>query len=397
MKSIKKTGVQYGKRRTTSALGFSLIELLVALGIFVTMSLGAMSLVKQHVPLAATVQNQVGLNIALSNVIAQIQSDGVNAGSGFEQQLANNDFPLGMTIINCGDVQNGCNNAAGNDTLNIIAMDLNTPAAPITDMAGNLTNPNNVSSQSCSFSTNTTIYITIPPQLLISSSPVTPAAWAAHYNTGDYILLVDENNSGNQLTTTQLTGPAQVVSTTPAVISLQIKPTTAAGVSQTTGPGSADPFFITSDKNSARLTSVFCGTNNALAMRISPTGMVTYSVDANNNLLRNGVVLAPNIVSFKIGAWAFNTGSSADQSSYLFNAPNTPPSSGCLPQPGNDCGYENDWPLIRSVLIAVVGRTQSNPTNPFRNSFDGGPYQVQAATTILNPRSLSMNDNQYTQ
>lgn len=373
--------------------GFSLVELLVALGVFLVLSLGAVTLVKQHVPLASIVQNQVSLNIALSNVIAQIQSDGVNAGAGYFQQLNNSDNPLGLTVINCGDPNNGCSNAAGNDILNILAMDPNTPAVPATDSAGNTTvdltkNP----PMGCSQSNSNTNNVFLLPN---PTSTITPAALAALYNTGDYIFLLNANAQGvNTFTTTQLTGPGKVSTTNPNVVVLPIKATDANGVSLTFGPGSADPLYITKDQGNNRLANTFCYSNpNSMVMRILPSAMVTYSVDGNGNLLRNGVVLSSNIVSFKVGAWAATTGSNQDQSSYLFNAPNNPPSGGCQPVPGNDCGYNNDWPLIRSVLVTVVGRTNPNPANPFRNSFDGGAYQVQAATTILNPRNLSMRDN----
>jgi prepilin-type N-terminal cleavage/methylation domain-containing protein len=386
---MKRTYVQRGKRQRAES-GFSLVELLVALAVFLILSLGAVTLVKQHVPLASTVQNQVSLNIALSNVIAQIQSDAVNAGAGYYQQLNNSDNPLGMTVVNCGDPDNGCTNAAGNDILNILAMDPNTPAVPATDSSGNtVVNTGLNPPTGCSQSNSSNIF------LLPNPTTITPAALAALYNTGDYIFLLNANaQGGNTFTTTQLTGPGKVSTTNPNVVQLPIRPTDVNGISLSFGPGSADPLYITKDQGNNRLANTFCYSNpNSMVMRILPSAMVTYSADGNGNLLRNGVVLSPNIVSFKVGAWAATTGSSQDQSSYLFNAPNRPPSGGCVPAPGNDCGYANDWPLIRSVLVTVVGKTNSNPTNPFRNSFDGGPYQVQAATTILNPRNLSMRDN----
>jgi hypothetical protein len=32
----------------------------------------------------------------------------------------------------------------------------------------------------------------------------------------------------------------------------------------------------------------------------------------------------------------------------------------------------------------------SDPSNNFRNKLDGGPYQVQKISVVINPRNLSM-------
>jgi prepilin-type N-terminal cleavage/methylation domain-containing protein len=368
--------------RTKPPAGFSLIELLIALAIFLIISMGAVTLVQQHVPLATTVQNQVNLNIALGNVIAQMQSDAINAGSGYYQQLNNTDNPIGVTVLNCGNVTTGCTGTSGSDTLNLIAIDPNTPAAPATDSSGHQTGTPPVS---CSVTNSSDVYL-YPP------TGTTAAALAADYHSGDYILLLSLNTSGNQFTTTKVTGTPTVVG---SVVQLPITATLSTGVATAFGAGTGDPFYITADLNTARLTDTFCyGSPNSssLVLRILPSSMITYTV-SGGNLTRNGVVLASNIVSFKVGVWAINTGSSADQSSYLFNAPSSPPSSGCVPTASTNCGFLNDWPLIRSIMITVIGKTPPNPTNHFRNTFDGGAYQVQAATTILNPRNLSMRDN----
>jgi len=385
---MKKTYKQLNKAASGQpAAGFSLIELLIALAIFLIISLGAVTLVQQHVPLATTVQNQVSLNIALGNVIAQLQSDAINAGSGYYQQLNQSDYPIAATVLNCGTYSPpGCTSAGGNDTLNLIAMDPNTPATPATDSSGNKTGTPPVS---CSVTTNSSIY-------LYPQSPTSAATLAADYHSGDYILLLSLASSGNQFTTTQLTAAPTVSG---SVVKLPITPTSATqpGFATAMGPGTADPFYITADQNTSRLTGTFCfgpdpTSVSSLVMRILPSSMITYTV-SGGNLTRNGVVLAPNIVAFKVGVWAINTASTEDQSSYLFNAPQLPPSSGCVPNATNNCGFQNDWPLIRSIMVTVIGKTTPNPANRFRNTFDGGAYQVQAATTILNPRNMSMRDN----
>ena len=56
------------KQSCRRSRGFSLIELMVAMGIFIVIGGAAVSLVKKHVPLVSSQQNQVGLNISMRNV-----------------------------------------------------------------------------------------------------------------------------------------------------------------------------------------------------------------------------------------------------------------------------------------------------------------------------------------
>jgi hypothetical protein len=43
----------------------------------------------------------------------------------------------------------------------------------------------------------------------------------------------------------------------------------------------------------------------------------------------------------------------------------------------------------------MIGRTNPNPdpSYTFRNTFDGGPYQVLDSTVVINPRNMTMNGN----
>ena len=83
--------------------------------------------------------------------------------------------------------------------------------------------------------------------------------------------------------------------------------------------------------------------------------------------------LADQVIGFKVGAsiWGGPAGYSFDSSSYAY-----------------------DWTLVRAVRIAVVGRTSpiTDPSVNYHNSFDQGPYHVQAISVVINPRNLSMND-----
>ena len=53
-----------------------------------------------------------------------------------------------------------------------------------------------------------------------------------------------------------------------------------------------------------------------------------------------------------------------------------------------------NFSLVRAVRISLIGRTapNQNATYTFRNSFDGGSYQVQGIAIVVNPRNMSMND-----
>ncbi|MBI3669729.1 MAG: hypothetical protein HY237_08120, partial [Acidobacteria bacterium] len=53
-----------------------------------------------------------------------------------------------------------------------------------------------------------------------------------------------------------------------------------------------------------------------------------------------------------------------------------------------------DYTLVRAVRVSLIGRTPpvTDPTFKFRNTFDGGPYQIQGLSVVVNPRNLSMKD-----
>jgi hypothetical protein len=91
-------------------------------------------------------------------------------------------------------------------------------------------------------------------------------------------------------------------------------------------------------------------------------------------------VIAEQVIGFKVGAATWNDATSTSSETYHFNP--------------NDIGYYNDFTLVRSVRISLIGRTNPDPdpTYTFRNTFDGGPYQVVGATVVVNPRNMSMND-----
>lgn len=376
MKNSKQSFLSVFRR---SSSGFSLVELLVAMFIFLIISAAAIRLVQKHVPMATTQQNQAALNFNIRNAVSQMQIDVVNAGTGYYAGANIPAWPIGITILNCGDIVNGCAALAGGgncfnpltltygqacfDTLNIIASDPSVPPSHPSDIGAN-----------CVSTTSSTLF----------ANPVgseTTAQLASAFHNGDELLIV--KSDGSQMTTAVLTKDGSVSGNK---VQLQHNPTGA------DGSNTSDPFGIANATDSNKLGTQFCTTDWILKISV-----ITYSVDASNpanpQLVRsiNGfapVVIADQIIGFKVGAMTWNTTANDDQSTYLFNAPALPPSSGCTQM----CGYQNDWSLIRAVLVSVIGRTAAAPADPFRNAFDGGPYKVQSVSVVINPRNLSMND-----
>jgi hypothetical protein len=328
---------------------------MVAMAIFLVVGGAAVELAKKHVPLFTSQQNQTGLNLAMRNGVAQMQIDVVNAGTGYYQGVNIPSWPIGITVLNSAP-GTGCFDAATNtytstcfDTLNVIAMDQNTPPSNPSDIGAN-----------CVSTTSSSLFVT-------PVGATTLAQLAADFHSGDQLLIV--KSDGSQMTTTILTSDGQV---TGGKVKLAHNPTGADGTNTTT----ADPLALTNTADSNKLGVQFCNTDWVL--RLAP---ITYSVDASDptdpKLVRtqNGQpsVIAEQIIGFKVGASIWN---GTTDNTYSFDA----------------ASYNHDWSLIRSVRVSMIGRTQTDMGNTFRNSFDGGPYKIQSISVVINPRNLSMND-----
>jgi len=96
-----KKALRTGNKIKTSH-GFTLIELMVAMTIFLIIGAAAMSLFKQHASLFTTQQGEVGLNMGLRNALQQIQTDAVQAGNGFYNGGATqtSNTPAGVSVQN---------------------------------------------------------------------------------------------------------------------------------------------------------------------------------------------------------------------------------------------------------------------------------------------------------
>ena len=71
----------------TQAPGFSLMELMVAMAVFLVVGGAAVNLFRRHVPLFTQQQSQATVNVAMRNAAAQMQTDLANAGTGYYQGI----------------------------------------------------------------------------------------------------------------------------------------------------------------------------------------------------------------------------------------------------------------------------------------------------------------------
>jgi prepilin-type N-terminal cleavage/methylation domain-containing protein len=351
--------------------GFTLVEMLVAAFVTVLIFGAALSLFAKHAPLFNKQQNMAALNIQIRNAVAQLQLDTINAGSGYYQGINIPDFPIGLTIQN--NTTTPCNTPSTFtygpncfDQLNIIAVDSSAPPSHPTDTGNN-----------CASSTSSVVFAN-------PISPTTTAQLAGDFHSGDQILLV--TSDGSQMTSVVLTKDGSVSG---SKVQLQHNPTGA------NGTNASDPAFITVNPNN-KLGTTFCSTDWIL--KISP---ITYKVDTSTpsdpKLIReqpsgsaNDVVVAEQLVGFKLGAIIWNSCTPActsdDGSTYNYDSSTYSNSSG---------SQAYNFSLIRSVQMEVIARTNPNPdpTYVYRNGFDGGPYQIQSVSIVVNPRNLTMSNH----
>jgi len=137
--------------------GFSLIELMIAMALFLVIGGTVVSLVRMHMPLFNTTQNQAQINISLRNAVAQLQMEAVNAGSGYTPLNPMPASPVGLTIGT--KASNTCKTtgtyvAACFDSLTLISADGTVPPlTPSKDTLGTVQLDTNV---------NGTLYLTWP-------------------------------------------------------------------------------------------------------------------------------------------------------------------------------------------------------------------------------------------
>jgi prepilin-type N-terminal cleavage/methylation domain-containing protein len=377
---------------------FSLIELMVAMAIFLLVGSSLFVLFSHQQTNANQQQGLVGLNIGIRNAIGQLQLDLANAGTGYYVGVNIPSYPVGVTIANnvpasgtsCYDVGTSTYTAKCFDQLNILtAANSTTPPYPV-----NATNQNGGTSgtANCSDTSTGVAYGQ-------AAAGLTLAQTAANYKQGDQLLLFNSQgsspllgtSSGRLMTAVILTQPPTVVG--PAIV-FTFNPTNADGTN--TGPNwqTNDPLDIAACSGGPcpslnSFGNQFCGT--AWILKLNP---ISYFVDISNpndpQLIRKqagvSAVVMDQVIGFKVGATIWNSKQDSREAKYQYD------SSAYTVSNTGDSAYM--FSLVRSVRASLIGRTQpsSDPSFTFRNAFDGGPYQVQGASVVVNPRNLSMND-----
>jgi len=368
--------------------GFSLIELMVALSVFLVVGGAAVALIRRHAPLFNTAQNQTTMNITLRNAVAQLQMEVVNAGTGFAGATPTTFSPIGATftkaaIPNCNATANyvaGCF-----DRLSLVSVDTSLPQlrpwADVNSITGATVPPTPVDT------TNTTFYLTSP----LGGTKAQYDAWAKQLTAGSELMFVKGGTDVPSISIIVLSADAvssgtYIQVTTNAGTKTLNNCVNEAGVqAPATGiPPAVDPLQIYDDGECYRFTGSF---DSSLDYVIRVFASATYSVDTsvagNPKLIRTGAtggidVIAEQIVGFSVGAWS-----------------NWRPNVGAPPvgYASDPASFKNDWASIRSLQIQLIARTQPNSDNPssFKNSYDQGPYQVQGISVVINPRNLNTN------
>jgi len=376
--------------------GFSLLELVVAMAIFLLVSAAALVLFSRQQTNANSQQGFVGLTIGLRNATAQLQLDLANAGTGPYSGYTLPTWPIGVTVVNnvvaagtsCYNSTTGTYGTNCFDQLNILEADPNVPPILMTDStrAAGL--------QNLPSTTGGVAYGQ-------AASGQTLATTASYYHQGDQLLLM--KSDGSKMTTVVLTAAPTVYNS--AAVKFTFSATNSDG-SNSTGTnfnyGSTtvanDPLDITacgggvtSCAAATNFTTSFCGSD--WIFKLAP---VIYYVNSANALVRvkggTTAVIMEQVIGFKLGATIWNSvnnnytwGTSYyfyDASKYNINGGAGSPDSPYL------------FSLVRSVRVSLIGRTQppNDPSFTFTNAFDGGRYLVQGASVIVSPRNLSMND-----
>jgi len=421
--------------------GFSLVELLVASAVFLLIAKVAFDLFAKQQVSSEVVQGQVGLNMALRNAATQLEVDLANAGSYSYQGPNVPSWPVGVSIVNnwvnsgssCYTASTNTYGASCFDQINIIAAadPSVAPAIYATDHTGG-TNATNCFNTRTGLGSNP-----VAPGIawgLSGAAPWTLATTAAAFHSGDQLLFV--NSTGTVMTSVVLTANASVVG---SAVKFNFQPNaTLAQLPASNGNNYLgynlhvnDPLDITTCTHTTDSATNPCsaaqqpGTGQSAIgnlgeqfcygdwiVKLAP---ITYKVDTTTNpadpaltRTQNGVTstVMDQVVGFKIGAAIWNAPFSTDGTDLTPCNPNNPSASGICPFVYNAAYYNingtggtydqaYNFTLVRAVRISLIGRSTPNydPNYKIRNTFDGGPYQVQSMAVTVNPRDLSMNDN----
>jgi prepilin-type N-terminal cleavage/methylation domain-containing protein len=363
-------------------LGFSLLELMIALGVFLVIAGAAFTLVMRHIPLFASQQNQSVLNFGLRNAAAQMQIDGTNAGGGFFPGASMSSWPVGVTIEpasgDCHDPVANTYGAGCFDTINFIKADEQAPPGQIRGPVDTTTSP------------TATIMIAPPP----GTTGITPDILKGYYKTGDQILIFTNTASPATMTTAILSANATLVS---GQVQLLPYATKAGGSNDSTN----DRYKISQVVATTPPRTVQLGQYFNTGDWVVKLSVVRFKVDASDSSnpklvrLQTGdadcpdtavppydakCVIAEQVIGFKAGAQIQDPESSLN-------------SEDCNPYCYDPASYGSNWAEIRSLRVTLIGRTTPyRGPQTYYNGFDKGPYKIEAVSVMVSPRNLSMQD-----
>jgi prepilin-type N-terminal cleavage/methylation domain-containing protein len=377
-----------------TARGFSLVEMMVAVVVFTVVAGAAFSLAIQHEPIAQRELQLSAMNTSLRSAMGQMQADLANAGTGYFVGANSVSFPIGVVVDN-STPNAACNTGSPTftysatcfDTVSIIEADTSTLASfqPL------------ALHPFANFSTGTGTLLAIP------EVGDTAATDAADFKAGDELLLYTStatssaaNCQASVIPTSKFSAVmltvAGAVSGTNVLLTYTALPTNGQVAK---GSSNADPLELTAFCSNELATNSYSFQTSDWIIRLDG---IKYYVDTTNaadpKLMRwqRGATseVADQIVGFKAGAAIWNnlgsTSTGTDLSNYYYDSSQYSIDS----NPGDD---QYDFALIRSVRLSLIGRTPPGArVTAVQNPFDGGPYEIEAISTAVNPRNLSMKD-----
>lgn len=417
--------------------GFTLIELMVAMVVFLVVAGTAFSVFDKHMQMVTRQENLSGVNLALRNAAGQLQMDLTKSGQNLLAGIGNSQvsFSAGVIINNNVPLAQGGN--AANCAPSGAMYSYPLPSACFDSIT--IFGPRSVGCAATPNGYAPVLQIADPgnSQESLSSSSImwgsdpnnaaNNAADANCFKNGDELLVIQLPSGGATLNcaagvassfclaSVTLTKNAQVSG---GKIQLQHNPTGGSG-----GPGGCPGTACTDPQNVINNPNSNTGTNfnNELAAGFSngayivdigsTASEVTYGVQINPQqandpqLVRcdsNGcAVLADQVIGFKVGAalWNNDQGGQPDIANYFYDS-----SKYCTEINGADCNTvpppvndQYDFSLIRAIRVSLIGRTppKADATlDKFTNGFDGGPYLIQQASEVVDLRNLSIGDFQ---
>ncbi|HYM07655.1 MAG TPA: prepilin-type N-terminal cleavage/methylation domain-containing protein [Terriglobales bacterium] len=414
-------------RVSRAGRGFSLVELMIAMAVFVIVAGAAFSLFGQQAGMATQQQTLSGVNIGLRNAMSQMEMD-MAGGGGNLLAGVQNASPFYLSVLVNNNVYNVAATCAPNTT------NWSYPIASACFDSLTILSPNNSLVKPC---TTGPVGLTQAQPLVLAAnanlsaaSTVTAndainaannAADIACFKSGDELLFIQP------ATAAACDVSGVVINFCMNVVKLTADATAPGGVINlqvnATGAQSSDPLGI--------IYQAGGGTNftNALSDGFSipasyvvnlgtGSNAVTYAVMANPSnandpqLMRcpgtacttsNAQVVTDQVVGFKVGADLWNGKSIAAGTDIArFNYDGSTYCSDAIT--GVDCTtnppaqYDPyDFTLVRAVRVSLIGRTTPNSDQTvhtvFLNGFDNGPYLVQQASAVVDLRNLSNVDS----